>query len=180
MPKSVGQLLLENFQPPAGRRGWHGGPTTLGALRGVPAVQAAWEPAPGRKSIWQLTLHIAYWNCAVRRRLEGGRGAPFPRSPANWPRLPGVADEDTWANDVALLRNEHELLLAMIAGIPVRRYPTAASAGKRWTVGELIVGIAQHDAYHVGQIQMLKRLWTANLLAWDRPRRRGAKSRTSS
>jgi len=28
-------------------------------------------------------------------------------------------------------------------------------------IGELIVGIAQHDAYHTGQIQLVKRLWQA-------------------
>ena len=35
-------------------------------------------------------------------------------------------------------------------GQPGTHGPTAG--GKRWTHGELILGIAQHDAYHVGQI----------------------------
>ena len=35
----------------------------------------------------------------------------------------------------------------------------APPASKRWTYGELIVGIAMHDAYHTGQIQLVKRLW---------------------
>jgi len=30
----------------------------------------------------------------------------------------------------------------------------------KWTYGELILGIAQHDAYHAGQIQLMKRLWS--------------------
>jgi uncharacterized damage-inducible protein DinB len=152
-------LLLENIQPRPGRGAWHGGPTSIGALRGVSASQAAWAPAPGRKSIWQLALHIAYWNYAVRRRLESDGGPRFPRSPANWPRVPERADARSWAEDVALLRVEHERLAATIATIPVSRYRTALPGGKRWTIGELIVGIAQHDAYHTGQIQMLKRLW---------------------
>jgi uncharacterized damage-inducible protein DinB len=132
-----------------------------GQIDGVTAVQAAWEPAPGRKTIWQLTLHIAYWKYAVRHRFEGGRGGRFPRHPANWPQLPRPASDAAWAADVALLRTEHDLLLEVIAGIPMRRYPMVVPGGRRWTVGELIVGIAQHDAYHVGQIQMLKRLWEA-------------------
>jgi len=41
----------------------------------------------------------------------------------------------------------------------VGRYGRKPPRGKRWTLGELIVGIAQHDAYHAGQIQMLKRLY---------------------
>jgi hypothetical protein len=36
-----------------------------------------------------------------------------------------------------------------------RRPPTS----RRWTYGQLMVGIAMHDAYHTGQIQLLKRLW---------------------
>ena len=158
MRDSIAALLLENVQPRPGRGGWHGGPTPVGALRGVSASEAAWSPAPGRKSIWQLALHIAYWKYAVRRRLEGGTGARFPRTPANWPRVPDSPDQNAWKEDVALLKTEHERLVAAIAEIPVARYTSALPGGKRWTVGELIVGIAQHDAYHTGQIQMLKRL----------------------
>ncbi|HVF40735.1 MAG TPA: DinB family protein [Gemmatimonadaceae bacterium] len=159
MPDSFATLLLENVQPRAGRGAWHGGPTSLGALRGVSAAQAVWVPAPGRKSIWQLALHIAYWQYAVRRRLEGGEAPRFPRSPANWPTVPSKPDTMLWAGDVALLKSQHAQLVATIAKIPSSRYGTALPDGKRWTLGELIVGIAQHDAYHTGQIQMLKRLW---------------------
>jgi uncharacterized damage-inducible protein DinB len=152
-------LLIENIQPRSGRGGWHGGPTPVGAVRGVIAPQALWAPAPGRKSIWQLALHVAYWKYAVRRRLEGGTDARFPRSPANWPAVPQAADDRAWAADVALLKAEHERLVAAVASVPVSRYGVALPDGKRWTMGELIVGIAQHDAYHAGQIQMLKRLF---------------------
>jgi hypothetical protein len=61
-----------------------------------------------------------------------------------------------------LLRAEHEQLLVVIEAIASRRYGEVLPGGKRWTVGELILGIAQHDAYHAGQIQMLKRLWAAS------------------
>jgi len=161
MADSFARLLLENVQPRPGRGGWHGGPTPVGALRGVSAEQAAWIPAPGRKSIWQLALHIAYWNYAVRRRLEAGGRGRFARSPANFPGVPDRADSGLWQADVALVKAEHEQLAATIGGIPSSRYSTALAGGKRWTIGELIVGIAQHDAYHTGQIQLIKRLWQA-------------------
>jgi len=161
MSDSFATLLLENVQPRPGRGAWHGGPTAVGSLRGVTAAQAAWSPARGRKSIWQLALHIAYWDYAVRRRLEGGTGPRFPRSPANWPQVPDRADAKSWAEDVALLKSEHAQLAATIAKIPSSRYRTALAGGKRWMIGELIVGIAQHDAYHTGQIQLVKRLWQA-------------------
>jgi hypothetical protein len=160
MSEAIRTLFLENVQPRPRQGAWHGGPTAVGAVRGVSARQAAWRPAPGRKNIWDLVLHVAYWNYAVRRRL-GSRGDRFPRSPANWPRVRGVPDERAWSDDVALLRAEHDRLVEAIGRVPLKRYAEPFPGGKRWTLGELILGIAQHDAYHVGQIQMLKRLWTA-------------------
>jgi uncharacterized damage-inducible protein DinB len=152
-------LLEWNLQPQAGRQSWHGGPSPVGALRGVTAEQARWAPTPRRKSIWQLMLHIAYWKYAVRRHLEKGPIARFPRKPANWPSVAPGADAAAWARDVALLKEEHQRLLQALRR--VRRWPLdrIPPAGRRWTYGELLLGIAAHDAYHTGQIQLLKRLW---------------------
>ena len=152
-------LLLWNLQPPAGRRNWHGGPSPVGALRGVTAVEAAWRATPRRKSIWELALHIAYWKYTIRRHLAGGKLPRFPRSPSNFPALPDPADETAWSADVALLRAEHELLVEAVRALPERRLRERPAERRRWTYGELVLGIAAHDAYHTGQIQLLKRLW---------------------
>jgi hypothetical protein len=75
--------------------------------------------------------------------------------------VPEQAHAKAWADDVALLKAEHAQLAAIIAKIPSSRYKIPLPGGKRWTIGELIVGIAQHEAYHTGQIQLMKRLWTS-------------------
>ena len=170
MGNPITRLLLENIQPRPARSAWHGGPTASGALRGVRAEQARWRPAPGRKCIWELTVHIAYWKYAVRRRLTGTSGGPaaerFPRTPSNWARLPEPADERAWKADVELLRSEHQALIDAVTAVPLESYARPTRGGRRWTYGELILGIAQHDAYHVGQIQLMKKLWNArNTLA---------------
>jgi uncharacterized damage-inducible protein DinB len=130
----------------------------MGALRGVSAAAASRVPAPKRHSIWALTLHIAYWKYAVRRRLEEGEGARFPRSPANWPAVPVRADEAAWRADRALLAMEHRLLMRAIAKFPPARLNRRPRGGKKWTYAELVIGVLVHDAYHTGQIQLLKRL----------------------
>ena len=152
-------LLASSVQPPTGQRSWHGGPTPVGAVRGIAAEQARWVPAPRRKSIWALTLHIAYWKYAVRRQLEGGVRGAFPRGPSNWPALPDRPDDGAWAADVAVLREEHERLVHAIQALPPDRLNRVPPQSRRWTYGDLVVGIAAHDAYHTGQIQLLKRLW---------------------
>jgi uncharacterized damage-inducible protein DinB len=129
----------------------------------VTAEEANWRPGPRRKSIWDLTLHIAYWKYAVRRRLEhrtaSDRSARFDRVPSNWPKPPQSADAQAWTADVALLRSEHEKLLKAIASVRPPQLMRKSGGKGEWTYAELILGIAQHDAYHIGQIQMLKRLW---------------------
>jgi uncharacterized damage-inducible protein DinB len=152
-------LLMTAIQPIGGHGGWHGGPTPLGAVRGVAAEQAHWSPTPRRKSIWALTLHIAYWKYAVRRLLEGSARGVFPRRPSNWPSPPVRADTRGWKDDVALLRHEHQRLLQAAQAVEPRLLPRRPPGARRWTYGDLLVGIAAHDAYHTGQIQLLKRLW---------------------
>jgi hypothetical protein len=152
-------LIAWNLQPSAGARSWHGGPSPLGALRGVPAEEAVWRPAPRRKSIWALALHIAYWKYTVLRHLESGPVPRFPRSPSNWPTPPATANEAQWRGDVAVLKEQHERLVAAVGRVPMTVLDRIPPAGRRWTYGQLLLGIAAHDAYHVGQIQLMKRLW---------------------
>jgi uncharacterized damage-inducible protein DinB len=171
MPSPFIDLLAWNLQPPPGRKNWHGGPSPLGALRGVTAAQAAWRATPRRKSIWELALHIAYWKYTVRRHLETGERPRFPRTPANFPDQPQSADDAAWARDVALLRAEHEGLVASLRTLDSARLDDIPPGGRRWTYGELVLGIATHDAYHTGQIQLLKRLWQERNLLGPRGRR---------
>jgi hypothetical protein len=152
-------LLVRAIQPASGHGGWHGGPTPVGAIRGVGAAEAWWRPTARRKSIWMLTLHIAYWKYAVRRLLDGSARGSFPRAPSNWPSPPGLADPARWAEDVALLKEEHARLVKVAAAVPAERLGRRPPSSRRWTYGDLVSGIALHDAYHTGQIQLMKRIY---------------------
>src|SRR6476646_8247636 len=121
MPSASMDLLAWNLQPPPGRKNWHGGPSPVGALRGVTAAEAAWRPTSRRKSIWELALHIAYWKYTVRRHTAGGEQPRFTRRPANFPARPHPPDGDAWARDVALGRSEHERLVAAVRALGEER-----------------------------------------------------------
>lgn len=149
---------LRHFHPPPGTKPWHGGPTVLGALRGVSPEVAAWRPYPDRHSIWALSLHIAYWNYAVRRRLTDEARGGFPRSPANWPRVPQEPTPEAWREDRGLVKECHDLLLEALQGFDPGRMDEQAGGEGGTTFGDLITGVVLHDTYHAGQIQMLKRL----------------------
>ncbi len=147
--------LDEAYAGPA----WHG-PSLRVAIRGVNASVATWRPARRRHNIWEVVVHAAYWKANVRRRLTGQRDRDFPRQGRNWfrcPDGPGRPDEAAWRRDVALLAAEHRRLVLVVSALK----PTSLerpSAGHRQTPLELVRGIAAHDVYHAGQIQILKAL----------------------
>jgi hypothetical protein len=62
-----------------------------------------------------------------------------------------------WREDIALLHDTHRTLRAAIAELSpghLDRTPPRSKATRR----ALLVGVAAHDLYHAGQIQLLKRL----------------------
>jgi hypothetical protein len=148
--------LLDLFDEAFERRSWHG-PNLRGSIRGLTPRTASWRPAPGRHNIWEIVVHAAYWKYAVRRRITGEKRGSFAFSGSNWFPRPSTGNAKAWRDDVALLVAEHRKLRDVIAGLrpsDLRR----VSAGGRESHVRLIRGIAAHDLYHAGQIQLLKRL----------------------
>ena len=144
-------LLDEAFN----KQAWHG-PNLRGSLRKVTVAEAVWRPAAGRKNIWEIAVHAAYWKYAVLRRLTGQNRGSFPLEGSNWfPRE--AADGAAWKADLKLLDRIHEELRAVVAGLSPKLLETRP-AGSKHTYRRLIQGAALHDVYHAGQIQTLKRL----------------------
>jgi len=141
------ELLLVFLDQAYNKKAWHG-PTLRGAIRGVSHREALWRPSPKHHNIWDIVVHAAYWKYAVRRRLTGGEKGMFPREGSDWFGFQKETSAAAWKRDVALLEKYHKLLRKTIAGL----------SSKNLKRMDLIYGIASHDLYHAGQIQLLKRL----------------------
>jgi len=150
--------FLNQFAPPPGRRLWYGGASLFGTLRGVNAQQAAWQ-APGHDhSLWQLVLHCAYARYYVRRSFAGMRErGGFPRKGGFWANLPEVVNDQTWKEDIAILKDEHQLLVEAVKAFDPARLDEQAGQATRYI--DLLWGVVMHDMYHVGEMQVLKRLY---------------------
>ena len=152
------RLLLTILDQAYDQPSWHG--TNLkGSTRGVALAQAAWRPAPSRHNIWELVVHAAYWKYAAWRRLTGEQPGSFPLKGSNWFRRPEEKSERAWRADRALLDRMHASLREAVAKLPsgeLRRTPKGSKVSNL----SLLSGVAAHDLYHAGQIQLLKRLYT--------------------
>lgn len=145
-------LLDEAYDRPA----WHG-PNLRSAVRRVTAQEAAARPHASRHNIWELTVHAAYWKYTVRRRILGEKRGSFALKGSNWFKRPVDPSEKAWKEDVALLEREHQDLRKAVSMLDHAALDQPA-AGSRTILRRLIAGIAFHDVYHAGQIQLLKKL----------------------
>jgi hypothetical protein len=150
-------LLLRILDEGYEKKAWHG-PNLRGSLRGVTVGQAVWRPGPDRHNIRDLVRHAAYWKYANRRRLTGEKRGSFPLVGSNWFAESAPATEKAWRADVAMLDEQHRRLRGVVRTLSPKALGER-SPGSRYRIDTLVYGIAAHDVYHTGQIQLLKRLY---------------------
>jgi uncharacterized damage-inducible protein DinB len=158
MPKfDARDLLLEVLDRGFDHASWHG-PNLRSSLRGVTIKEASFRPGKNRHSIWEHVVHAAYWKYTVRRRIAGEKRGSFPLKGSNWFQRPlGNGSLGLWEADLLLLDQTHATLREVVAKVPASRLRSPIRGGAV-TYAKLIMGIAAHDVYHAGQINLLKRL----------------------
>lgn len=127
------------------------------ALQGLTAREAAWQPPGGGNTIWQTLNHLNYWNAFMLGRITGvpADGPPVANDatfgPAGDPN-----DEEGWRAAVARARQVAEDLQAAVANLseadldrPLKDIGSVAASLTAW---------AMHDAYHTGQIVLIRRM----------------------
>ena len=150
-------LLITQLEQAFDKRSWHG-PNLLGSIRGLTEEQAQWRPGKGRHNIWEVVVHAAYWKYIVLRRLTHEPPGSFALKGSNWFARPTVDEGNTkLKDDVALVKDYHARLLAAVRAFPASDLDQTI-AGKKDTYRDIVIGVAAHDLYHAGQIQLLKRL----------------------
>lgn len=137
---------------------WYG-PSTESLLAGITARQAALRPVAGAHSIWELVLHITAWQNEVSRRLKGA--APAWPEEGDWQEISDPSEE-AWerakaALDASTRRLEQELAAPAVDYSAPIGTARERALGTGVSAGETVLGLLQHNAYHTGQIALLRR-----------------------
>ena len=134
---------------------WHG-PALLELLRDVDAAAAAAKPLPKVHSIWELVLHIAAWDGAVRRRLGGEAVALSDEQ--NFPPVRDTS-ESAWRKTLERVRRVHDELVRAVCESPDARLAeqVPGKEGAHYNFYYMLHGVVQHELYHAGQIALLKK-----------------------
>ncbi len=143
--------ILEHYERVMHGDAWHGDPVWK-ILEGIDASCAAATPVSGVHSIWQLVMHMTYWeHVAVKRSLQ-----PFVADESlNFLPTP-AADEAAWQRTLDDFRASNREFRQQITRLDATKLDEKTPGGRR-TLRTDLLGVIEHHIYHAGQIAILKK-----------------------
>jgi uncharacterized damage-inducible protein DinB len=126
----------------------------MNTLDEVSAKEAATKVFPNFNSIWEIVHHQIRWRDTVMKRMNG----EVVESPDdNYFSYIRDRSENAWRQTKEQFRKSQEEWLQQL-GKWKKKELQEQYAASPFTKHELVYGILQHDAYHLGQIRLLLKL----------------------
>lgn len=154
---NLSQLLSEQFKATYNEKNWLA--PLQAVIQGMSAKEAAWKPDEESHSVWQIIVHIAYWNKRSLHRFKGlqlekiqeDNNETFRYDETNvtdaaWQKT--IDDFNSLMTDMAgtIAGASEEKLLSLVS----KKYPSP------WY--SLFLNTNIHNAYHAGQIVTLRKI----------------------
>ena len=133
------------------------------AVHDLPAVLRGVKPDKLPYSIWQLVDHIriAQWDILEFSRDSTHESPPWPSG--YWTKELAPADEAAWQRTLEQIRQDRDAFVALLND-PSRNLYAPFEHGDGQNLLREALLIADHNAYHVGEIIIIRRL----LDAWEK------------
>ncbi len=127
------------------------------AIKGLPAELRGKKPPHAPHTAWELLEHlrIAQWDI-----LEFSRSAEHdsPKWPEGyWPKTPAPPDAKAWEASVKQFRADLEAMQDLVADTGTDLYARIPHGDGQTYLREALL-VADHNAYHLGELVFLRRL----------------------
>lgn len=138
---------------------WYGSSVKT-LLSGITAAQARARPLANCHTIGEIVGHLTAWREFTWHKLQGRHGGPeaafdISTPQQDWPTAEIASSED-WQARLSQLATSQQQLIRLLEALSDNELE-ATVAGRRYPLYVLLHGIIQHDAYHSGQIGLLKK-----------------------
>ncbi len=127
------------------------------ALRGFPAKLRGVRPPGAEHSAWELLEHvrIAQWDILEFSRNPKHVSPDFPSG--YWPRSGAPPSAAAWEKSVKAFFRDRREMQKLVASPKTDLFAPIAGGSGQTVLREALL-IADHNAYHLGQFIMLRRL----------------------
>lgn len=155
------QFLKHQFATCYDENGWF--VAVRNALDGLNVEQAAWKPGDDVNCIWETLSHLTYYNNAYLQRFKG-IDFQYDVSSNDETFSTGEFTEDEWQAEIARFDAIMTEWRSLLEGADEARLAETVPGKDGTTWADLIGLINTHNAYHAGQILVLRKMHGN----WDR------------
>jgi len=126
-------------------------------IEGLPAHLRGHRPEGADHSPWELLEHlrIALWDLLEFSRDPHHKSPEFPTG--YWPSKPAPPDEHAWDKSVKTFRADLDAFCALVSDPQTDFYAKIPHGDGQTILREALVA-ADHNAYHLGQLVLVRRL----------------------
>ena len=149
------QILLEQYTACYDENSWF--VAVRNAINGLSVEQASWKPDDSVNCIWETLSHLTYYNNAYLQRFNGV-DYQYDVNDNNETFSTGEYTEEHWQADVRRFDEVMNQLRDAIAAADESKYSEPVSSENPRSWARLISDINTHNAYHAGQIVLLRKL----------------------
>ncbi len=145
------EFLVDQLRTTFNGDSWHG-PNLVKTLEGIDLFDAGTRYLEARHTIWELANHITYWIEEVYSSVKDVTSLSHEGN--DWPEM--GATEDEWAR-VSSRLEEAVSVLAHELGSWTDEGLSKTVPGSNFTFKQMVHGLIQHNLYHAGQINVMKK-----------------------
>ncbi len=142
-PTNLKELLLRQLHSTQDQKDWF--VSGKEAIAGLTSEQAAWKDGKGNHSVGQLLYHINYWNAESLAKFMG-----------ETPEKYGGNNDDTF-NGYDPKKWEYEVKRFDEIMNGLDQVVRNADEAQLMKIAPTIANIAEHNAYHLGEIVMVRK-----------------------
>lgn len=154
------EILFRQYDRCYNENGWF--VAARNAIDGLNFEQAAWKPSDDVNCIWETLSHITYYNYAYLQRFKGLH-YEYDVSNNDQTFSTGEYDEAHWQTDVARFDVVMKEWRDLLAAADDAKFGQPVSDENPASWAELIANVNAHNAYHAGQIMLLRKM----MGSWD-------------
>jgi len=127
------------------------------AVSGLPAALRGVRPSGLPHTPWELLEHmrIAQWDILEFSRRAKHVSPPWPAG--YWPGTPAPPDDSAWDKSVKAFRADLASVRRIVKN-PKTNLHAKITHGTGQTILRVVLLVADHNAYHVGQLVLVRRL----------------------
>jgi DinB superfamily len=138
-------------------RGGHGHADFETAIKNLPAAARGKRPKGAEHSAWEVLEHmrIAQWDILEFSRDAKHKSPDWPSG--YWPRTQAPPDEKAWDKSVHSFRKDFHAMCALVRD-PATDLFAKIPHGDGQTILREALLVADHNAYHLGELVLVRRL----------------------